>query len=80
MKPIHTDAAAGGKAKPASNESMRAGADTVRRRLSRIFQRPIAGTTPRVRSVPVFGPRPDSHGSNCQSPRAQRWCRLASRS
>ena len=63
MKQIHTDAAADGNASPASNDSMQVGADKVRRRLSSIFQRPIAGTP---------APRLSSHGSNCQSPRAQR--------
>ena len=33
-----------------------------------------------VRSVPAIGPRPNIHGSNCQSPRAQRWWRIASTS
>ena len=71
-QPIHTDAAANGNAKPANKASMPAGADSVRRRLSSIFQRPIAGMPWRVRSAPAVGPRPNIHGSNCQSPRAQR--------
>ena len=36
-----------GSANPASSDSMQAGADNVRRRLSSIFQRPIAGTASR---------------------------------
>ena len=79
-KPVHTDAAANGNAHPASKASTQAGADSVRRRLSSIFQRPIAGMALRVRSVPATGPRPNIHGSNCQSPRAQRWWRSASTS
>ena len=77
-QPVHTDAAANGNTNPASKANMQAGADNVRRRLSSILQRPIAGMAPRVRSVPATGPRPKIHGSNCQSPRAQRWWRAAS--
>ncbi len=71
-------AAAPGGFHPANKANMHAGADSVRRRLSSIFHRPIAGIGPRSRSVPAVGPRPQTHGSNCQSPRAQRWQRSAS--
>ncbi len=80
MKPIHTEATANGIVSPAIKASMQAGADNVRRRLSNIFQRPIAGMASRTRSAPPIGPWPTSHGSNCQSPRAQRWWRTASTS
>ena len=48
--------------------------------LSSIFHRPIAGMALRVRSALTIGPRPNIHGSNCQSPRAQRWWRRAATS
>ena len=51
-QPIHIDAAAKGNASPASNASMQVGADSVRRRLSSIFQRPIAGTPRSARQQP----------------------------
>src|ERR1700746_3226889 len=50
--PIHTDAAANGNDNPPSKYHAQPGADSVRRRLSTIFQRPIAGTA---------GARPVSH-------------------
>ena len=55
-------------------------ADSDRRRLSSIFQRPIAGTLPRGRRSALCGPRPRIQGSSCQSPRAQRWWRRAATS
>jgi len=55
-----------------ADDQCAAGAESVRRRLSNIFQRPMAGIRPL--------PRSNIHGSNCQSPRAQRCWRAAATS
>ncbi len=67
-----------GSIHPASKARMAMGADSDRRKLSIIFQRPTTGT---VVGWP-FGlrARPKIHGSNCQSPRAQRCWRAAATS
>ena len=65
---------------PASSARIAAGADSERRRLSNIFQRPIAGTKRALLRAPVPVARPSIHGSNCQSPRAQRCWRAAATS
>ncbi len=57
---------------PASNASTQAGAVNVRRKLSSIFQRPIAGIASRFGSSLIAGPRPNIQGRSCQSPRAHR--------
>ena len=73
MKPVQTAAArAAAASSPPAGPARTAGADSVRRRLSSIFQRPIAGIARARRSAPASRPRPKIHGSNCQSPRAQR--------
>ncbi|MND08469.1 hypothetical protein D3C83_310870 [compost metagenome] len=41
-KDVHKNAAGSGRVQPASSAASRAGADSVRRRLSNIFQKPIA--------------------------------------
>ena len=47
--------------------------DDVRRRLSTIFQRPLAGIiADRFRASPRRTLHPRIQGNNCQSPRAQR--------
>ena len=48
------------------------GAESVRRRLSIIFQRPIAGRDRRASRRCASRARPRIHGRSCQSPRAQR--------
>ncbi len=63
-----------GSAQAAARVTNAAGADSVRRRLSTIFQRAITGR--RVGIAP--GARPAMiHGRSCQSPRAQRCWREA---
>ena len=79
-KKVQIAAASNDKVHPTSKARTAAGAESVRRRLSTIFQRPIAGMAPRFRSSLTTGPRPKIQGSNCQSPRAQRWCRRAAMS
>ena len=53
-----------GNVHPASKARTAAGADSVRRRLSSIFQRPIAGIAQlRPVDLPTIGQRPKIHGS-----------------
>ena len=52
---------------PAKSVAIASGANKDRRKLSIIFQRPTAGIPP-----PSCRFAPKIHGSNCQSPRAQR--------
>jgi hypothetical protein len=77
-KPVQTSAP-DGAVHAATSASTEAGAETDRRRLSSIFQRPMAGTSARSARL-RRGPEPRIHGSNCQSPRVQRWCRKAATS
>ena len=63
---------ANGSVHPAIKVINAAGADSVRRRLSSIFQRLIGGIGARIRSPLASRAWPRIHGSNCQSPRAQR--------
>jgi hypothetical protein len=56
------------------------GADGLRRRLSSIFPRLIGEITVRTRLLPESDAYPKIHGSNCQSPRAQRCWRAAASS
>jgi hypothetical protein len=63
-----------------ASSSTLAGAISVRRRLSNIFQRPANGTLARPASPEPSRPRPRIHGSSCQSPRAQRCWRAAATS
>ena len=56
-----------------------AGPESVRRRLSSIFQRPIAEDC-RAPITRGGSRRPKIHGSSCQSPRAQRCWRAAATS
>ena len=70
---VQIRAGASGNVQPNSNASIVLAALSVLRRLSIIFQRPIRGSS----SITVFallaaGAKPSIHGSNCQSPRAQR--------
>src|SRR5271170_413011 len=76
MNSVHANAGAGGNVHPATNASITNGADSVRRRLSVIFQRPSAGIEDRLsRGSDVAGSplalelcaRPRIHGSSCQS-------------
>jgi len=79
-KTVQRTAASNGNVHPASKARTAAGADSVRRRLSIIFQRPIAGMAPPAILVAVVGARPKIHGTSCQSPLAQRWWRRAATS
>ena len=63
---------ANGSVHPAIKVRKAAGADSVRRRLSSIFQRLIGEIEARTRPPLVSRACPMIHGSNCQSPRAQR--------
>ena len=65
----HMPCGALGNAHERTSSMSAAGADSVRRRLSNIFQRPMAEI-----SRPCD---PSIQGSSCQSPRAQRCCRAA---
>ena len=87
MNPVQIHAEAGARVQHAINARKAAGANSVRRRLSIVFQRPIGGIAPRrsviavaFRSLPEPFPRPRIQGSNCQSPRAQRCWRAAATS
>ena len=61
----------------ATSVATASGADSVRRRLSTIFQRAMPGMEPRVRRPVASRARPRIHGRSCQSPRAQRCSRAA---
>src|SRR2546422_6717629 len=67
---VHTTGDAAGSVHPTTNVRKVAGADSVRRRLSIIFHRPING-------IGRWEPYPTIHGSSCQSPRAHRCWRAA---
>ena len=68
----HTNCGERGNAQDKTSTSSAAGAESVRRKLSNIFQRPIAV---------ISRPRdPNIQGRSCQSPRAQRCCRAAATS
>src|SRR2546427_10665340 len=67
---VHTTGDAAGSVHPTTNVRKVAGADSVRRRLSIIFHRPING-------IGRWEPYPTTHGSSCQSPRAHRCWRAA---
>src|SRR5258706_10270179 len=69
-----------GNIHPATKVKNAAGAVSVRRRLSSIFQRFIGEIDARTRAPHVFCARPKIQGSNCQSPRAQRCWRAAATS
>jgi hypothetical protein len=73
MNAVQTSACSNGSNQPASKARTEAGADSVRRRLSNIFQRPIDGMAQRLPFATAVGPCPRIHGRSCQSPRAQRW-------
>ncbi len=75
---VQASAAFSGSNHPATSARTLAGADSVRRRLSSIFHSPISGSE--SLPGPAASPRPRIHGSNCQSPRAQRWLRAAATS
>src|SRR2546428_12206555 len=62
---VHTTGDAAGSVHPTTKVRKVAGADSVRRRLSIIFHRPING-------IGRWEPYPTIHGSSCQSPRAHR--------
>ena len=72
MNVVQITGEANGSVHPAIKVRKAAGADSVRRRLSSIFQRPIKGIEVRIRSPLASFACPMIHGSNCQSPRAQR--------
>ena len=63
--------------RPRASVASPSGADSVRRRLSIIFQRAIPGIEPRERRPAASRALPRIQGSSCQSPRAQRCCRAA---
>ena len=79
-KPVQTSAAEGGRVHPANSATIAAGADRVRRRLSNIFQKPIAVRGLALPRVTRPFTRPSIQGSSCQSPRAQRCWRAAATS
>src|SRR5580658_9464838 len=79
-KRVHIQGDTCGTSHPVIMTSSMNGAESVRRRLSSIFQRLIAGIEILRRSSFDRPPRPKIHGSNCQSPRAQRCCRAAATS
>ena len=70
-RPSRSSAASNGSAHPASKARTAMGADSVRRRLSSIFQRPIAGMAPR-RPIRVVGLRPAPEDPGQQLPIAAR--------
>ena len=63
-----TASAGGSSAGAATSPATNAIGDSVRRRLSSIFQRPRRLMPERRRTI---------HGNSCQSPRAHRWVRAA---
>ena len=70
---VQMTAASNGRSQPAKRASRQVIGEDVRRRLSTIFQRPLAGiAADRVRALPSRTSHPRIHGNNCQSPRAQR--------
>jgi hypothetical protein len=78
--PGHSHGDPGNNSQPATIVKNAAGDDKLRRRLSSIFHRPIAGiATGRRRFDRGWRPL-KIQGKSCQSPRAQRWCRLAATS
>ena len=80
MKPVQTTAACRGSVHPAIKAATLAGADSERRRLSSIFQRPISGSARLPRAPVAASPRPRIHDNSCQSPRTQRCWRAAATS
>ena len=73
---VQNQRAPGSTVHPATSKSSSVGDTRLRRRLSKIFQRPMSGTGFRLR------PRCDGTNGNsqkriCQSPRTQRCCRRA---
>ena len=72
---VHRPAETDGSVHAATSVATASGADRVRRRLSSIFQRAIAGIAVRSRRPASSCARPRIHGRSCQSPRAQRCCR-----
>ena len=73
---VHIHGETCGNSQPAAMVKNMAGAESVRRKLSIIFQRLIAGIEI-LRPLWELLPNPRIQGSNCQSPRAQRCCRRA---
>ena len=71
---------ANGSVQPAIKVRKAAGANSVRRRLSSIFHRPIRGIGARIAIAAASRACPMIHGSNCQSPRAQRCWRTTATS
>ena len=70
---VQTSAGSSGSIQPTAKARTHAGALSVRRKLSIIFQRPIRGSsslTPGAR--PPLPAKPKIQGRSCQSPRAQR--------
>ena len=76
-KRVHIQGDTCGTIHPANMSSSMQGAESVRRRLSSIFQRLIAGIETLRRSSLESPPCPKIHGKSCQSPRAQRCCLAA---
>ena len=74
---VHIQGETCGSIQPTTMVKNMAGAESVRRRLSIIFQRLIAGIEIWPRSLWELLPKPKIQGSSCQSPRAQRCCRSA---
>ena len=77
---VHIQGEICGASHPASRVRNMHGAESVRRRLSIIFQRLIAGIEILRRSSFERPPRPKIQGRSCQSPRAQRCWRAAAAS
>ena len=77
---VHIHGEITGTSHPTTKVRNMQGAERVRRRLSSIFQRLIAGIFMFLRSSLDKPPRPKIQGSSCQSPRAQRCWRAAAAS
>ena len=70
---VQTSAGSNGSVQPIAKARTQAGALSVRRRLSIIFQRPIRGSSSLTLGAwPPLPAKPRIQGKSCQSPRAQR--------
>ena len=76
LEPLGLLEVSGVLAQPQSIRPSKQGDIRLRLRLSNIFQRPTRVGRNFVRLPSNLGARNPSHGSNCQSPRIQRCCRL----
>ena len=74
---VHVTALPGRNSQAAKRSAIVAGGITLRRRLSKIFQREMSGRRLRSQVPPRVGTKGNSHVRICQSPRTQRRCRRA---